>query len=252
MCKYILIGLIVALIVLMVVSAVVVQEYGWTGFLILLGALVLLAFVARFAIPPFFRYLMMIPMRQMGAPLRGARIVVHSVTPCDPPPPDEYISGIHDDDDEHDSEPAIEDDDEEFDDSEVVEQPAAALGWFRIDFTVMPTGSGPIAGRIVNRRAWSPALIGAAVSRPYSGRSILLRGWPPAAFDYTQVQNTMAEPFDGETTEDDPEQVFGERRLQMRVGVAPSVSAVTITYAHFTDLGVVPIPRIDVRPDAAT
>jgi hypothetical protein len=42
--------------------------------------------------------------------------------------------------------------------------------------------------------------------------------------------------------------VVGEQRLCLRVGVAREVTAVTITYAHFTELGQVPIPRIDVRP----
>lgn len=228
MCKYILIGLIVLLIVLMVVAAVVVQEYGWNGFFILVGVMVLLAVVARFAIPRLIRYLVSLPLRQMGAALHGARIEVYSVTPCDPPPPDEY-----------DYLEAIDNDVPDADDYD----PAAAiLNWYRIEFSVVPADAGPSAGRVVHRRAWSPEMIGAVGAGTPS----------PEQFDDTQVQHTPAELIDGESLMSNPYQVFGEARLQMRVGVAPRVTAITITYAHFTEIGVVPIPRIDIRPDAVT
>jgi hypothetical protein len=44
------------------------------------------------------------------------------------------------------------------------------------------------------------------------------------------------------------EEVFGEHRLRLRVGVGRDVRAITLTYVHFTNLGEVNLPRIDVTP----
>lgn len=253
MCKYILIGLILALVVLMVVAAVVVQEYGWTGFLVLLGALVVVVYLARWLLPSLLRYLMVRPLRRMGAALQDARIILHAVTPCERPSPDEYFSGSDEDsgEDEMRDDEAIEDEDE-FDDDEM-DQPAPSLDWYAIDFTVVPRDAGSSEGRIVHRRAWTPGLIGAVGPRPDLRSANPFRGWPPPEqFDLTHVQNAPAELFDGENFGREREQVFGEARLQMRVGVARNISAVTITYAHFTNIGIVPIPRIDIRPESTT
>src|SRR6476661_6990352 len=85
MCKYILLALLLLFVLLMAAAALVVQEYGWTGFLALLAGLVVLGFVLRLALPWLFGHVVAWPLRRMGRPLRGAHVVVHSVTPCDPP-----------------------------------------------------------------------------------------------------------------------------------------------------------------------
>src|SRR5262245_1996508 len=107
MCKYIAIGLFVLLVGLMVGAAIVVQEYGWQGFLVLLAVLLVVGYAIKKVAPRLFVYMLTRPLRQMGAALRGATIVVHSVTPCEPPPPEEY-----DADPDYDAE-AIEDDSDE-------------------------------------------------------------------------------------------------------------------------------------------
>src|SRR5262245_45866277 len=93
MCRIVLIVILVVLILLMVGAAIVVQAYGWTGFLVFIGSLVLLGYVIRKAIPHLFMYMLRRPLKQMGAPLRGGTIVVHSVTACEPPTPEEYDLG---------------------------------------------------------------------------------------------------------------------------------------------------------------
>jgi hypothetical protein len=252
MCKYILIGLIVALVVLMVVSAVVVQEYGWTGFLILLGGLVLLAFAGRWIMPRLFRHLLMRPFRKMGAALQGARIVVHSVTPSDPPPPEEHEPTSDDFDGEDPNFGGAIEDDDEVEEEIQDEEPAVPLDWYVIEFTVIPRDAGPSAGRVVNRQAWSPGFISAVAPRSGTPSANPFRGWPsPEMLEDTQVQCASTEFVDEDGIVAERHQVFGEGRLRIQVGVARNISAVTITYAHFTDIGIVPIPRIDVRSDSS-
>src|SRR5947207_6300000 len=89
MCKYVLVGLLVFLVALMVAAALVVQAFGWVGFLVLLGGLAVLGLVARKLVPRLFMFLLMRPLRKMGAALRGSQIEVHSVEPCGPPTPEE-------------------------------------------------------------------------------------------------------------------------------------------------------------------
>src|SRR5215210_5251522 len=72
MCKWILIAILVAFVVLMAGAALVVQEYGWPGFLAFLVGLVVLGYVLRLGLPRVFVYFLTRPMRQMGAALRGA------------------------------------------------------------------------------------------------------------------------------------------------------------------------------------
>jgi hypothetical protein len=247
MCKYVALGLLVLLVALMVVAAVVVQEYGWTGFLILLGALVVFGYILRKATPRIFMYLLTRPLRRMGAALRGARLAVHSVTPCDPPEDDEYdpedrdIEAVEDRDDEC----ADEDDpDEEGED----EEPVGPLDWYLIEFTITPAGEGSSEGRIVHRPSWSPAFIGAVGPRPPLDRVNPFRGWPPADQFTWDVQNTPPEVWAEDGWDEEVNQVFGEQRLRMRVGVTRAVRAVTIVYAQFTDLGVVQLPIVDVTP----
>jgi hypothetical protein len=250
MCKYVLLVVLVVLVALMVVAAVVVQEYGWTGFLILLGALVVFGYVLRKATPRIFMYLLMRPLRRMGAVLRGARLTVHSVTPCDPPPEDEYDPDDQDDaeaiadrdrDDESDEDDPDEEDEEE-------DRPVGPLDWYLIEFTVAPPGEESSEGRIVHRPSWSPAFVGAVGPRPPLGRINPFRGWPPPDQFTGDVQNTPPEVWAEGGWDDEVNQVFGEQRLRMRVGVARAVRAVTIVYAQFTDLGAVPLPIVDVTP----
>src|SRR5262245_16397372 len=178
MCKYVLLVLLLLLVALMAVAAVVVQEYGWVGFLVLLGALVLFGYAVRKLAPRLFMYLAMRPLRQMGAALRGARIIVHSVTPCDPPPREEY------DPDSCDDAEAIEDDFDAGDESDgegvgnEEEQQAAPFDWYLIELTVVPPGEASSEGRIVTRRAWAPQMIGAVGPREPLTRMNPFRGWP--------------------------------------------------------------------------
>lgn len=252
MCKYILIGFVVALLVLMVVSAVVVQEYGWTGFLILLAALAALAVAVRWMLPRLFRHLLTRPFRRMGAALHGARIVVHSVTPCDPPPPESEASSDDWDGEDPNFGGAVEDEDQIDEDVEG-EEPAVPLDWYMIEFSVIPRDAGPSAGRVVHRHAWSPSSISAIAPRTHPPSANPFRGWPsPETLDNSNVQCASTEFIEEDGVAVERHQVFGEGRLRMQVGVASEILAITITYAHFTDIGIVPIPRIDIRPDSAT
>lgn len=252
MCKYIALVVLVVLVALMVVAAVVVQEYGWTGFLILLGALVVFGYVLRKATPRIFMYLLTRPLRRMGAALRGARLTVHSVVPCDPPEDDEYdpdyrddVEAIADRDRDDESDADADDPDEEEEDEE---EPAGPLDWYQIEFTITPAGDGSSEGRVVVRPSWSPAFVSAVGPRPPLGRANPFRGWPPADQFTWDVQNTPPEVWAEDGWDEDVSQVFGEQRLRMRVGVTRAVRAVTIVYAQFTDLGVVQLPIVDVTP----
>ena len=249
MCKYIALLLLVLLVALMVVAAVVVQEYGWVGFLVLLGVLVLIGYVVRKGTRPLLMYLVSRPLRQWGAALRGGRIVVHSVEPCDPPPPEEYDPR----DDPEAIEPEgewdqIEDDEDEEPVEEEPEEPAGPFDGYQIEFTVVPPSDGSSEGRIMTRRGWSPQLIGAVGPRPALGSTGPFRGWPPPDQFPDTVQGQGAEVWTGTGYADPAEQVFGEQRLRLRIGVTRAVRAVTIVYAQFTELGVVALPRIDVTP----
>lgn len=253
MCRYVVIGLLLALVVLMAVAAVVVQEYGWTGFLVVILSLAALGYLARQALPRLLGYLVLRPLRRMGAALQGARITVHAVTPCEPP--EEYA-----DTDEDESPPAIadhrdpddEDDEgaeEEFGEDEE-EEDDGPFDWYRIELTVTPKDAGSSEGRMVTRRAWNPGLVGATGPRPPLTSANPFRGWPPPdQFPGGVVCHFDAEVWDGKEYQPGAEQVFGEQRLRLRVGVARSVSEVTVTYAHFVDVGRVPIPRLNISPE---
>jgi hypothetical protein len=245
MCKYILLLLLLLLVALMVGSALVVQEYGWQGFLALLAILLVLGYVIRKLAPRVFLYLLTRPLRAMGAALRGARIVVHSVVPCDPPPTEEF-DGEADDDDaaiEDDTAPDA-DEDEEADE----EEPVGPFDWYLFEFSVVPPDPGSSEGRIVTRQSWTPQMIGAVGSRPPLGRLNLFRGWPAPEQFTDDVQSSEPELWTGYDYEPSGEAVYGEQRLRMRVGVTRAVRSVTIVYAQFTDLGVVLLPRLDISP----
>jgi hypothetical protein len=244
MYRIVLIGLVLLLVALMVLAALVVQEYGWRAFLILVAVLGLMAYIAKKLLPRFFGYMLTRPLRQMGAALRGASIVVHSVVPCEPPAPSEDYSDDGDEAIEDEEEDPDDRDDEDEDDSDNPE-----LAWYEVEFTVTPPDSGSSEGRIVHREAWMPGLIGAIGPRPNSQRAQPFREWASdEEWDETVVQNTPAELI-GEEEGTAPDQVHGEHRVRMRLGVARHITAVTITYAEFTDIGTVAIPRIDIAPD---
>ena len=250
MCKYVLLVVLVVLVALMVVAAVVVQEYGWTGFLILLGALVVLGYVLRKATPRLFMYLLTRPLRRMGAALRGARLTVHSVVPCDPPPDDEEDDPYYRDDAEaiEDRDAESDEDEDEPDEEEVAEEePVGPYDWYQIEFTITPRGEGSSEGRIVHRPSWSPPFVSAIRERPPLDRVNPFGGWPPDNFT-GDVQTMPPEVWADPDWDDEVNQVFGEQRLRMRVGVTRAVRAVTIVYAQFTDLGVVQLPIVDVTP----
>jgi hypothetical protein len=260
MCKYVLLALALLLVLLMAGAALVVQEYGWPGFLALLAGLVVLAFALRFAFPWALRRMVAWPLRRMGRPLRGARIVVHAVTPSEAPPREEWAGDGSDDYDDGedpnfggraigDWDEDDADGDEEDAGDEDEETPAGPLDWYQIELTVVPPGGGSIEGRMVTRHAWNPYLIGAVGPRPALGSSNPFRGWPPPAQLPDSVHGHEAELWTGSEYGPLESHVFGEQRLRLRVGVTRDVRAVTITYAHFTDIGEVQLPRIDLTPD---
>ena len=251
MCKYILLILILILIALMAVAAVVVQEYGWVGFAVFLGVLVLFGYVIRKAIPRLFMHMATRPLRRMGAALHGARIVVHSVEPCDPPPSEEYYPGDDPEGIEDELEPEGEwdqavNDKDEVNDEEHAEVPAGPFDWYQIEFSVIPPGEESSEGRIVSRPGWRPQMIGAVGPRPRLGSTSPFRGWPSPGQFRDSVLSLPPQVWTGSGYLDLSETVFGEQRLRMRVGVTRAVRSVTITYVQFTDLGEVQLPRIDL------
>jgi hypothetical protein len=265
MCKYVAIVLVVALVVLMAVSALIVQVFGWTGFFIVAGVVVVLLYVAKRSVPRLLMGLVTRPLRQMGAALRGSRIVVHSVTPCEPPPPEEYEPEYDEAEDDDEGPPAIADqrrsadrtypsneNDDGIDDDEPDGEDEPVLGpldWYRVEFTLVPPDAGSSEGRIVHRQAWNPQMLGAlGGARPGQRSRHPFLSWPPGDFDLAAVNAAEIEVWNGTEYEISDSELFGEQRLRMRVGVARNVAAITITYAHFTELGEVRIPRIDVSP----
>jgi hypothetical protein len=238
MCKYLLLILILVLIALMAVAAVVVQEYGWVGFLILLGVLAVLGYAVRKGTRPLLMYMISRPMRRWGAALRGGRVIVHSVEPCDPPREEEH--------DIRDDPEAIEEETADYDDSEYQdEEPIGPFDLYQIEFTVVPPGGESSEGRIVTRRGWRPQLIGAVGPRSPLESASPFRGWPPPDQFPGHVQSLPAQVWTGAEYEEAIERVFGEQRLRMRIGVTRTVRSVTITYAQLTDLGVIDLPRIE-------
>jgi hypothetical protein len=259
MCRIVLIIVVVVLVLLMVGAALVVQEYGWPGFLVFVAALMVTVYLARKAMPRVFVHMLTRPLRRMGAALRGARILVHSVTPCEPPPREEYDPEPDRDDPDYDDEEAIEDRDDLKDDAgdeagglrdeDETTSPTVPLDWYWIEFTVTPADAGWSEGRIVHRRGWMPQLVGVVGPRAELARANPFRGWPLAMQFTDAVQYTPAQVWDGVEFAESGMDVFGEQRLRMRVGVARDVRAVTISYAQYTDLGQAQIPRIDVSPE---
>jgi hypothetical protein len=248
MCKVVLIGLILALVLLMVVAAVVVQEYGWTGFLIFLAAMVVLVYLAKKMIPRLLRYMITRPMRSMGKALEGSRIVVHSVTPAEPPPREEW-EGI---DDEHGPENEMDDDDEgEHLDYEQPWANPSSLDWYSAEFSVIPRDAGPCEGRMVNRHGWNPGMISAVVRAPNLRSSDPFRGWSTSDDwnDQTIVQSADVEIWDNGEYVAPNDTVFNEQRLRLRIGVSRTVTAAVLVYFHFTQIGTISIPRIDIRPE---
>ena len=124
-----------------------------------------------------------------------------------------------------------------------------ALDWYQVEFTVTPPDGGSSAGRIVHRQSWAPHLIGAARRRLQPERSNPFRVWPPMDQFANLLQNAPAEVWDGSDFAETEGEVFGEQRLRMRFAVTPDVNSVTITYAHYTEIGEVRLPRIDVTPE---
>ena len=270
MCRYVLIAVVVAIVLLMVVAGIVVSLYGWTGFLVLLAALVVLATVLLTLGPRLFpRFLMgtlMRPMRQMGKVLRGARLTVHSVTPAErPETPDEEDGGDDephrirdreaDDEPDHshrlhrrdqDDEDEEGEDDEEFVDDE--EPSPENLDWYWIDFTVTPRDAGSSEGRMVNRTAWNPGLLSFFV--PKADRPRAPSGMPAffEQFAPGQVLMNELEAWDGTDVEEESAEVFGEARFRARVGVGRKIGTLLLVYAHFTEVGEIRIPRIDATP----
>lgn len=247
MCKYILLILILVLIALMAVAAVVVQAYGWVGFLVYLGILVLLGYAIRKGMRPLLMYMISRPLRRWGAALRGGRIVVHSVEPCQPPAAAEYDPRDDPetigDESEGEWDEAADNDDVEHGENDG--EPAGPFDWYQVEFTVVPPGGESSEGRILTRRGWTPQLIGAVGPRPRLGTTSPFRGWPPPdQFPETFV-SLPAQVWTGGEYADPSETVFGEQRLRMRVGVTRAVRSVTIAYAQFTDLGVIDLHRID-------
>ncbi|HVK13516.1 MAG TPA: hypothetical protein VM597_32515 [Gemmataceae bacterium] len=267
MCRYILIGIVVAIVLLMAVAGVVVSLYGWPGFLVLLASLVVLAAAALFVGPRLFpRFLLGTiarPMRKMGKVLRGATLTVHSVTPAERPemPGDDEADG---DDEPHrigdretdDGRPSHrlgrrDGDDEDDEDEEVADdddEPSPAnLDWYWIDFTVTPRDAGSSEGRMVHRTAWNPGLLTFSVPKADRPRATGL----PAFFEQFapgEVLMNEMQVWDGAAEVEMDAETFGAARLRARVGVGRKIGTLLLVYAHFTEVGEIRIPRIDVTP----
>lgn len=214
MCRALLLVVVIVLVLLMVVAAVVVQQHGWVGFLVYIGALVVLAWALKSVIPRVLGHLIMRPMRAMGRALRGATLVVHSVTPSEAP---QEVALTEPDPDDEDTEDG---------------PPNPALQWYVVEFTIKPPGS--IEAIPANREAWMPSMLSvSAVGDDAEGDE---SDFEPA---------TLA---DDDPDDEPPEQLFGEQRLRMLVGVAPRVDRVQLVYAGFTPVGEISFPRINLRP----
>ena len=87
--------------------------------------------------------------------------------------------------------------------------------------------------------------IAAVGPRPRLATISPFHGWPSPDHFPGDVQSLPAQVWTGAEYEDPTQMVFGEQRLRMRVGVTRAVRSVTITYAQFTDLGVIDLPRIE-------
>jgi hypothetical protein len=196
------------------------------------------------ALPRLFMYLLMRPLKKMGKVLHGARLTVHSVVPCDAPA-DEA------DEDEGEGWKALEDDEDrdpdEENDADYREQ-FGPLDWYEIEFTVTPAGDESSEGRIVHRPSWSPAFVSAVGRRSPLARANPFRGWPPTDAFADAVQATPPEVWTDPDWDAEVNQVYGQQMLRLRVGVTRAVREVTIVYAQFTELGVVRLPIVDVRP----
>ena len=119
------------------------------------------------------------------------------------------------------------------------------------------TGSCSPWSRRATGRARAASWSGAAGRRSSSGRSARGPRWdartrsaagPRPTRSPTPSGSPRSRCGPGPTTGWTGEPLYGEQRLRLRIGVTRAVRAVTITYAQFTELGVVPLPRIDVRP----
>ena len=248
MCRWLFVIVIVAILAITATGVIVVDYFGWRGFLVFAVCLCIGLWLLKRSLPrilmTLFSRAMTRPLREMGAVLRGYRVTVHSVLSCDTPVDfendDDDAESIEDDDrgdDQHD--------DADEDDSEVTEQLPERLEWYRIDFTLSPPDGEPKVGRIVVRPPWSVSMLG--FSRPKGERPPLPMGLSDLRLAADVFDSTF-QIWDGAEFVEIDDEVHGEHRLCARVGVGPDVRTIVLIYAHLTEIGEIQLPRIDVTP----
>lgn len=279
MCKYILIAVLIVVVVLMALAAFVVEWFGWKGFLVYIGVLVLTLFAARRMIPWLMMRLMMRPMRMAARVLRGATITVHSVVPTSAPE-----SVTEDDDDDYEEGPTIRsggairdrrrddadndddmDDDEDDEGEEDDEAPysPADMDWYLVDFTLTPGGENSPEGRVLHRKSWDLNLV--SFHQPDVKPDVEMDEMPEILSAFANfanfvpvewevwVNNAFVSPWNNLNEDDEmageAASYFGEERLRARVGVAKTARRLNVMYAHQLKLGEVQLPRIDVKPE---
>ena len=202
-------------------------------------------------------YFLTRPLRRAGAALRGSRIVVHAIIPCEPPSPEDYDPGMEPDDPDDQDYQAIEDDrtyeeHDEIDEEEMVTNAAGAPRLVPGRVHVDSAGRGRIDRRSDGRPSAVVELVYDRARRAHgpklSGPTRFVVG-PRWTSSPGASQNTPVEVWDGDEYAVPDAAVFGEQRLRMRIGVTRDIRTVTLTYAQFTDIGQIQIPRIDVFPE---
>jgi hypothetical protein len=140
MFKLVLLAVVLILVAFMALAVFLYTLWGAWGFLAAAGALVVFLWVTVQIVKTAFKRVFLMPFRAKGAVLKNAQIVVHSVTPCEPPEYEE--DEFEDDQDEVDDASEDEDQDDEEDD-----EPEA---WYMIDITIVPE---PVQGPF---KLWEP------------------------------------------------------------------------------------------------
>lgn len=164
--------------------------------------------------------LMIAPFKAKGAPLRGARLVVHSVTciaaPMPKAQPAMAMAGGGSGDDDDCPECAQEEQDE----------PPADWRWFRLDATVAPPEmtDGPFRG-------WAPGELGLVAHDADTS--------PKAPTDDGMAIIRSVEYFEnGSFREDEGMDFVGERRLRLTFACAPALRKAKLRY-YFEGFGTI-------------
>jgi hypothetical protein len=222
------------LLVLLMVSAVLAYQYAgiWGLLGVIVAVIVLVKFAPKLIGAYIFRGLKK-AMDATGAALRGATIEVHAVQPEDEPPPDE--DDDFDDDFDEDFEEEEDDfEEDEDDDDELIDPELADLfydgprNWYSIDLTVQPAMRDD--GRPTEYQPWSPhmlMLLGQPKEMPKPlGPMAAFAGMADGVCDIRKVEIWRDGAWETEEFDDD----FGPQRLRLLAGVKPGESQLRVGY----------------------